>query len=106
MTRVGRSGMVRSATDRAESSVDIEDLEEPRRRRHPGETRVKGRTEAPHGQIELGGEEQHEKGRLEAEPPAEQPQADLHRHHRNAQGRHQLEHQRRQKGDPQHRHGR
>ncbi len=102
----GRPGMVLDPPLVSEGCSSTSSISKSRADAATPASPVEGRTQTPHGQIELGGEQQHEEGRLECEPPAEQPQTDLHRHHRHAQGRHQLEDQGRQKGDAQHRHGR
>jgi hypothetical protein len=48
-------------------------------------------------QIKIRREDQDEESLLKGEPPLQQPQADFYRHHGDAEGRHQLHNQGRQK---------
>ena len=62
---------------------------------------MKLRRELPQREIELGGEHEHGQAGLQAEPAVYEPHADGNRNQGDAQGRGELEHRAREKGDPQ-----
>ena len=61
---------------------------------------------SPQRQVGLGGEDEHEERRLEPDVAVEQPQADRHRDEGHGDAGQQLEHERREEGQPQGRHRR
>ena len=73
---------------------------------HSGRGSMKTHAQGTQRQVELGSQDEHEQRLFEGKATIEQAQADLHRHHRRAEGRKQLQDQGRQEADLEHPHGR